>query len=94
MLRQRKGGGEHGAHDAPGAWRVAGCVSVSVCTPGRVRAAWSLIAPLLCVFVKVSCNQMKVTNIFADYEVREKPNHRALMGSGRMLGARGGHRAV
>lgn len=87
-------GDEHGGHDAPGAWRVAGCVSVGVCTPGQIHVVWSLTAPLLFVFVKVSCNQMNVTNIFADYEVRKEPNHRALMGTGRMLRARGGHRAV
>lgn len=73
----------------PGGWP-----DVCVCTPGWICGVWSLIAPLLCVFVKVSCNQMNVTNIFANYKVRKNPNHIALMGTGRMLGARGEHTAV
>lgn len=84
-------GDEHGGHNVPGAWGD-GCVCV--CTSGWICAVWSLTAPLLCVFIKVSCDKMKVINIFADHKVRKSPNHVALMGAGRVLGARGEHRGV
>ncbi|KAI1234050.1 hypothetical protein IHE44_0003760 [Lamprotornis superbus] len=44
--------------------------------------------------MEVSCNEMNVTNIFADYKVRKNPSHIALMGTGRILGARGEHSTV
>lgn len=56
-------------------WPRAGWVRVC---PARV-SGWirvggfsSLIAPLLCVLIKVSCDKMNVTNIFAGNKVREK----------------------
>uniref|UniRef100_A0A8D2MQP5 Uncharacterized protein n=1 Tax=Zonotrichia albicollis TaxID=44394 RepID=A0A8D2MQP5_ZONAL len=35
---------------------------------GWMCAVWSLTAPLLCVFIKVSCDKMNVINIFADHK--------------------------
>lgn len=86
-------GDEHTIHSAPGAWRVDRCVSVLYMS-GWICVVWSLIAPLPYIFIKVSCNKTNVINIFADYKVRKNPNHIALMGTGRILGARGEHNAV
>lgn len=71
-----------------------GWMCVCECMSGWICVVWSLTAPLLCVFIKVSCNKMNVINIFADHKVREKPDHISLMGTGRVPGARGEHREV
>uniref|UniRef100_A0A8C9NBD6 Interleukin-4 n=1 Tax=Serinus canaria TaxID=9135 RepID=A0A8C9NBD6_SERCA len=47
-----------------------GWMCVCVCASGWVCAVWSLIAPLLCVFIKVSCDKMNVINIFEDHKRR------------------------
>uniref|UniRef100_A0A8C5J1A2 Interleukin-4 n=1 Tax=Junco hyemalis TaxID=40217 RepID=A0A8C5J1A2_JUNHY len=49
-------------------WGLGGWMCVCVRTSGWICPVWSLTAPLLCVFIKVSCDKMNVINIFADHK--------------------------
>lgn len=95
MLSVQRRGRAHGSGRSRGGREMDGCVSGWI----RVGGFSSLIAPLLCVLIKVSCDKTNVTNIFAGNKVREKKkpknpnlsffknNHLATMGTGR--GCRG-----
>lgn len=54
--------------------RMGVCLCAHVSGWTRVSGFSSLIAPLPCVLIKVSCDKMNATNIFAGDKVREKKN--------------------
>lgn len=68
MLSVQRRGRAHGSGRSRGGREMDGCVSGWI----RVGGFCSLIAPLLCVLIKVSCDKTNVTNIFAGNKVREK----------------------